>query len=510
VLRGAHDLSPSDAPTMMRLAIKLALGLALPMVVLAGVILFRGLDARSRQIDVAPAQVAAVDAEAVAQRLAGAMRFKTISVDDRPDASVDAFHGLHDYLAQQFPLVHRALKLEKVGRLSLLYTWPGSDPSLKPVMLMAHQDVVPIAPGTEKDWLHEPFGGAIADGYVWGRGSWDDKGNLLAVLEALEQLVAAGFSPRRTVMLASGHDEEIGGTRGAQAIAALLKARGVGLEFVIDEGSLISDGAGRGVPGPLALIGVAEKGAVTLSLTAETTPGHSSMPPRVSAIGALSAALSRLESNPMPARLGSVPREMMETLAPEMGLFNRAILSNLWLTEPLVRARLEGQPATNAMLRTTTALTVVNGGNKSNVLPAHAVGLVNFRIVPGDTIERVERHTREAIADPSIVVQPVGEGREPSAVSPSTAAGYRTIERAIREVFPGTIVAPGLVVAGTDSRHMSGLSPDIYRFQPIRAKGDDFARFHGTNERISVANYAELIRFFHRLIVVASSEGEAQ
>src|SRR5262249_50686402 len=169
---------------------------------------------------------------------------------------------------------------------------------------MAHQDVVPIAPGTEKDWLHEPFGGAIADGYVWGRGSWDDKGNLLAVLEALEQLVAAGFSPRRTVMLASGHDEETGGARGAQAIAALLKARGVGLEFVIDEGSLITDGAGRGVPGALALIGVAEKGAVTLSLTAETTPGHSSMPPRVSAIGALSAALSRLESNPMPARLG--------------------------------------------------------------------------------------------------------------------------------------------------------------------------------------------------------------
>jgi carboxypeptidase PM20D1 len=309
-------------------------------------------------------------------------------------------------------------------------------------------------------------------------------------------------------MLASGHDEEVGGVRGARAIAALLKARGVELEFVLDEGALITEGINRNVAAPLALIGVAEKGAVTLSLTAQTAPGHSSMPPRVTAIGALSAAMARLEQNQMPGKIAGLARETFETLAPEVGGFNRVMLSNLWLTEPMVRAQLEGQPATNAMLRTTTALTVVNGGKKSNVLPARAAALVNFRILPGDTIEAVERHVREAIGDPSIAVARTGEAREPSPVSSSTSGGYTLINRTIREVFPGTIVAPGLVIAGTDSRYMSDLSANVYRFLPIRARAEDLARFHGTNERVSIANYAELVQFFHRLITVSSIDGQ--
>ncbi len=491
----------------MRFGFKLAIAVGVIVIGTAAAMSLRALAVGSRQIAVPPVEVAAIDAQAAANRLAGAVRFETISFDDRPDASAQEFLGLHDYLARQFPLVHRTLTLEKVGQFSLLYTWPGSDPSLKPIMLMAHQDVVPIAPGTEKDWLHDPFGGAIADGFVWGRGSWDDKSNVLAVLEALEKLVASGVVPRRTVMFASGHDEEVGGAHSAQAIAALLKARGIRLEFVIDEGSIITEGINRNVTAPVAFIGLAEKGAVTLSLTAQATPGHSSMPPKVTAIGSLSAAVARVENNQMPGKIAGVARESFETLAPEMGAFNRVLLSNLWLTEPPVRSRLEEQPTTNAMLRTTTALTVINGGDKSNVLPARAVALVNFRILPGDTVESVERRTRETIADPSIAVARVGSARDPSPVSPSTSDGYVLINRTIREIFPGTIVAPGLVIAGTDSRHMSELTPNVYRFLPVRARPGDLARFHGTNERISLENYCELIQFFHRLIAVSSIDG---
>lgn len=492
---------------MIRIWAGVAIAIGVLLIGATGVVSLRAFVSVSRQIPVSPIPAVAIDAPAAAERLAGAVRFETISFDDRPDASADAFLGLHEYLKRQFPLVHRALKLEKVGQYSLLYTWPGSDPSLKPVMLMAHQDVVPIAPGTEKNWLHKPFSGDVADGYVWGRGSWDDKSNLLAVMEALEMLIASGASPKRTVILASGHDEEIGGPRGAQAIAALLKSRGVELEFVLDEGSIITDGMIRGIANPVALIGLAEKGSTTLSIVAEGPPGHSSMPPKLSVIGALGSALTRLTSHQMPGKIGGISREMFETLAPEMGMFSRVLLSNLWLTEPLVRAQLEGAPATNAMLRTTTALTVINAGNKSNVLPGRAEALVNFRILPGDTVASVESHTRAVIGDPSIAVAEVGAGREPSPVSPSTGSAYGLIHRTIRETMPGTIVAPGLVIAGTDSRYMSELSPNVYRFEPIRARQEDLARFHGTNERVSIANYSEIIRFFHRLITVSGVEG---
>src|SRR5258708_2794337 len=175
----------------MHVGVKVATAIGAVVIATAALVSLRALDAGSRQIEVLAVKAATIDAPAAAQRLAGAVRFKTISFDDQPDASAEAFLGLHDYLARQFPLVHSALKLEKVGHFSLLYTWPGADPSLRPIMLMAHQDVVPIAPGTEKAWLHEPFGGEIADGFVWGRGSWDDKSNLLSVLEALHTLVAS-------------------------------------------------------------------------------------------------------------------------------------------------------------------------------------------------------------------------------------------------------------------------------------------------------------------------------
>ena len=460
------------------------------------------------QANVAPAPKIDIDSDAAAKRLAGAVRFKTISYDAKPDASGDEFLALHDYLEKTYPAAHRAMKREKVGQFSLLYTWQGSDASLKPIMLMAHQDVVPIAPGTEKDWLHEPFSGDIADGFVWGRGAWDDKSNLLAVLEAVEKLASAGARPKRTIYIASGHDEEVGGPRGATAIAKLLDQRGVKLEFVIDEGMIVLSGAMPGVEKPVALIGLAEKGLATVSISAEGAPGHSSMPPARSRIGEVAEAVYKLETRQMPARLSGVARQSMEALAPEMTGLNRFMLSNLWITEPLVRASMSRSPSSAAMMRTSTALTVFYAGEKSNVLPGKADALVNFRIAPGDTIEGVMQHVRYTIGNPLLKVATVGIAREASPVSPSDSDAYRLIERTIRETMPEAVVAPGLVIAGTDSRQMSGLTPNVYRFLPVRAQPADLARFHGTNERIGVENYAEIIRFFHRLIGVSAIEGK--
>ncbi len=479
-----------------RLAVLLALALAL--LVIAVVI---GTWRRpSMQLAVATLPPIAVDEAAAAGRLAGAVRLKTISYDSPSEASHAEFLKLHDFLARSFPRAHAALSREVVSRYSLLYTWPGRDRSAKPILLLAHQDVVPIAPGTESAWHADPFGGEIRDGYVWGRGTWDDKGNLMAILEAVELLAAEGFEPERTVYLAFGHDEENGGADGARAIAALLAARGVRLEFVTDEGMLITDGIVPGLSSPAALIGVAEKGWVSLRLTATAAPGHSSMPGPRSAIGALAAALARLEHAPMPATLRGIAAETLTTLAPEMRMPERVALSNLWLFGPLVRAQLERSPGTNATLRTTTALTVVHGGDKENSLPGEAHAVVNLRLVPGDSIERVVAHARRVIHDDGIQVEVAPGATEASAVAARDSASYQLINRTVRELFPGVLVAPGLMIGATDSRHLAAIADAVYKFSPVRARSEDLPRFHGTDERIATANYVDLIRYYHRLI----------
>lgn len=485
---------------------KLLLAFLALVLVLVAVVAVNTLRKGSRQLEVPPLAVLPVDEQGASQRLGEAVRLRTISSRDDPALNADQFLELHALLEQRFPKTHAALKREVVNGLSLLYTWQGSKPDLNPIMLLAHQDVVPVAPGTDGDWTLPPFSGEVKDGFVWGRGSWDDKGNLLSQLEAVEMLVAKGFQPERTVYLAYGADEEVSGLRGATQIAALLKQRGVRLEFVLDEGLLVLDGILPGLSKPVALIGVAEKGYLSLALSVSATPGHSSMPPShgTSAIAMMSTALKQLEDKQLPAGIRGVGGEMFDTIAPEMSGFSRVALSNLWLFGPLVQKQLEGAPSTNAMLRTTTALTIVNAGNKENVLPGRADATVNFRILPGDTQAQVLNHVTtelaQAVGEGKVAITALPGAQEASKVAPTASTQYHLMNRTIREIFPGTLVAPGLMVAGTDSVHYGELSDHIFKFSPVRANAEDLKRFHGTNERLSTSNYAEAIRFYYRLL----------
>jgi carboxypeptidase PM20D1 len=467
---------------------------------LAGVLLFNVATHSSRQIEVAAVPRMPVDEHAAAARLGEAIRFQTISNSLNPDSGADALRALQAHIAKSFPTFHAAAKREVVATYSLLYTWEGSDPKTAPIALLAHQDVVPVAPGTAKDWQQPPFDGVIAEGFIWGRGSWDDKGNLYSMLEAAEQMSKAGFRPKRTIYFAFGHDEEVGGTRGAKAIAALLASRGIRLEFVLDEGLLIAEGLVKGLDRPAALIGVAEKGYATLVLTAHATPGHSSMPPRETAIGMMSAALARLEDNRLPMQVRGAVAEMFDTLAPEMKGFSRVVLSNLWLFKPLVLREFEKNGPSEATVRTTTALTIFNAGDKDNVLPGNAEATVNFRLIPGDTQASVTDHVRRTIANDRISVEPSPGNADPTPVTATSGEPFRALNRTIREIFPDVIVGPGLMVAATDSRHYTGLTDTVLRFTPVRANADDLKRFHGTNERLSIEGYADMIRFYRRLI----------
>jgi carboxypeptidase PM20D1 len=477
-----------------------ALVVLIAIVGLAAVIGFNTLANTSKQIAVAAIPRVMVDTDAAAKRLAAAIRFRTISSFDHPDQDADALRGMQAHIASNFPAFHAATTREIVAGYSLLYTWQGSDTSLKPVALTAHQDVVPVAPGTDKDWQHPPFDGVIADGYVWGRGSWDDKGNLYAMLEAAEALATQGFKPKRTIYFAFGHDEEVAGTRGAKGIAALLAQRNVRLDYILDEGLLITEGILKGLDKPAALIGVAEKGYATLVLTAHATPGHSSMPPRETAIGMMATALTRLEDNKLPMQARGAVAEMFDTLAPEMSGFNRIVLSNLWLFKPLLLKQLEKTGPTEASVRTTTALTIFNAGDQDNVLPGNAQATVNFRLLPGDTQTSVTEHVRSTIANPKIDIAPFPGNTDPPRVTATSSDAYRALTRTIRETFPDVIVAPGLMVAATDSRHYAEVADSIFRFSPVRATAEDLKRFHGSNERLSIENYGDMIRFYRRLM----------
>ncbi|HEV8580738.1 MAG TPA: M20 family peptidase [Thermoanaerobaculia bacterium] len=476
----------------------LVLGLAL--LVLIAVLTVRTATVKSRQVQAAPVKDLAIDSRAAAERLAGAIRFPTISHEDGRNVEAEAFRGLHQYLQQTFPRVHAALTREVVADHSLLYTWKGKDPALAPILLMSHQDVVPVEPGTEKDWTHPAFSGAIDGGYVWGRGTLDDKVGVLAILEAAETLLARGFQPQRTVYFAFGHDEEVGGTHGAAAIGALLERRGIRPELILDEGGIIAEGMVPGVAKPVALIGTAEKGYLSVELVAEASGGHSSMPPPHSAIGKLAAAVEKLENHPMPARIAGATKSSFEYLAPEMPFGPRLVLANLWLFGPLAEKQFAADPAGNARIRTSTAATVFQAGVKENVLPHRARAVVNFRILPGDSIADVLRHVREAVG-PDIRVRATGVAEaEPSPESATGAPAFGLLQRTVAQTFPGSVVAPNLLSGGTDTKHYQRLSHNVYRFLPIRIQAEDLARLHGTNERVGVESYGEAIRFYAQLL----------
>ena len=441
------------------------------------------------------------------QNLAAAIRLETISHEDAVAFRPEPFLALHRLLEATYPRAHAALARETVSDYSLLYTWRGRDPRLAPILLTAHLDVVPVAAEALPDWDHPPFAGAVADGFVWGRGALDDKGSLIALFEAVEQLVAAGFAPERTIYLAFGHDEEIGGANGAGAIAALLRSRDVRLWLSLDEGLAIVSGTG-GIAGSAALVGVAEKGFLTLDLTAREPGGHSSTPPPQSAIGRLARAVQRLEENPLPARIDGVAAQMFDALAPQLPLERRLAIRNRALLGPLLEWFLARDPATNALIRTTTAVTMVRGGVKENVLPQSATATVNFRLLPGDGVDAVVAQVREIVADDGIEIAK-RTADEASAVSPADGPQFAVMRTALHEVDPGLPVAPALVLGGTDTKWYGQIADAAYRFVPFHLDPSDLRRPHGTDERISVQNLAWGVRFYGALIRHAAGPPEA-
>lgn len=495
---------------------RILLGAGGVLILLIGIILVRTFNyggAPQNVRDIVLPDVPQFDANIAAEHLGEAIRFKTVTVaaGDPRVGQEGPWLELQAWMEETYPAFHAAANKETIpGGYSLLFTWQGSDTALDPILLMAHQDVVPVNIGTEGDWDAPPFSGAIQDGYVYGRGAIDDKGSMVGLLEALDALARDGFQPKRTVLLMLGHDEEVSGS-GASAGVELLKSRGISPIMALDEGFMaIENNPLTG--GTVAFVGVAEKGYVTYTLTVTAEGGHSSTPPRNSATVRLSRALVALDENQMSADLGDpLVSGLFKATGEDMPFAQRALFANQWLFGGTLKGILSKSPPANAMIRTTTAPTMLTGSAKENVLAQRAIAVVNFRIHPKDTEEDILAHIKNVTKDIEGLEVTVGRsgirGSGASPVSPMDNLAFGVLY-AVAADSSQAPVAPGLVLGATDGRYATAITDSVYRFMPAMMSPEDLTGFHGTNERLTVENMGRLSKGYAQIILAMDANTE--
>jgi carboxypeptidase PM20D1 len=434
--------------------------------------------------------------DAAVNHLLQAIGYRTISYGDSTRFDSVQFAGFRKFLEREYPTVHATLSREIVDGYSLLYTWKGSKPELNPIVLMAHQDVVPVEEETKSMWTSDPFQGVVKENFIWGRGSADDKINLISIMEAVEKLAKEKYQPQRTAYLAFGHNEEVEGT-GAIAMAALLKSRGVKADLVLDEGGIITR---EKIPGlenrSVALLGTSEKGAMSLELKVEKHGGHSAMPEAETAIDILARGITKLRAQNFEARFSPSTEGFIDAVGPEMPFTYKMVFANLWLFTPVVHGIYEKTNTGNAMIRTTIAPTIFDSGIKDNVVPTVATATINLRLLPGDMSANVIEKVNDIIDDERVIVKIKGKVREATEVTSPESYGYKTVDQAIKKTHAEIITSPFLMIAATDSRYFSEVSDNIIKFSPMV----DPIGFHGIDERVSLESFGLTLAFYEELL----------
>jgi len=441
-----------------------------------------------------------VDKDDVLKKLQKAIKIKTISNSDYSKTDFREFKNFIDLLEANFPKIHKQMERTIVNDYSLVFKWQGKNQDKKPGMIMAHIDVVPIEEGTLKDWEEDPFSGAIKDGYIYGRGTMDIKIHLITVMQACENLIKEGFVPERDLYLCFGHDEEVGGQEGAAKIVEYFKKKKIKFDYVLDEGGVVSSGVISSVKKPIALIGVAEKGYCNLKINIKAEGGHASTPPKNTSLGLVSKVICALEEKKIKMHLPEATKTMIKALALHMNFMNRLIIANLWIFKGIF-IKSFGKSGTNgeALLRTTIAPTMAHASMEPNVLPQVSSFTVNCRILQEYSGSKLLSHIKKQCKNLNYNID-ILRLDEPSQVSDSKSEIFRTISGVILGIYEDVAIIPYLMVAGTDSYKFECISDNVFRFTPYYIEKDDIKRVHGTNERNSIENVVNCVRFFTTLI----------
>ncbi|WP_276485493.1 M20/M25/M40 family metallo-hydrolase [Paraflavitalea pollutisoli] len=453
------------------------------------------------------------------QRFAGGIQIPTVSNADYTHFNYQPFDSFMVYLRQVYPLLYEKLEYYTINQRGMVFHWKGSNAALKPVLFLSHYDVVP--PGNSGDvdsvpgpfkpgdqalppinaiaqaWDHFPFSGAVEHGRVYGRGTLDMKNMLFALLEACEKLVKEGFKPSRDIYFAFGFDEEVGGTQGAQLIADDFKQKGIRFDAVYDEGGIVSTkGSLTGIDATVALIGCAEKGFWSARVKVKGLGGHSSMPPLETAIGKAAVIMQRLEKDQMKPMVIPVIDQFFTNVGGTMSFTSRMAIANQWLLKGVLMRSLTKSHTTNALVRTTTALTMLKGSDASNVLAPEVEFVVNFRLLPGNKVADVRKHLENACKGYEVTIEDYSPPREASGISSIASQGYTVMKRTIGKLFPDALVTPYLTIGGTDAYKYEQVSDHVYRFSPVAINNFEQQTIHNNNEYISVTNFARMIRYY--------------
>ena len=449
-----------------------------------------------------------VHSERAQKNLSTAIGIKTVSHEDESLTDWGEFDRFHAFLKDAFPFVHKNLELENVSKASLLFYWRGADESLDPIAFLAHQDVVPVASGTENDWTHPAFSGYNDGEFIWGRGALDMKNHLICLMESVETLLEEGYQPKRGVYLCFGHNEEVvaGKGNGAHDLAMTLEKKGVHLDSIIDEGGAMLTAKVKGIiDANLTGIGIAEKGYADFKVTVKAKGGHSSQPPKHTALGILSKKVLALENHQFKGKIMPFVNNLFISVGKRTSYLGRLVFCNLWLLKPLILKIMTKIPPAASLVRTTTAVTMADGSPAANVLPEKASVTVNFRIMPGDSIESVRQHIEKYMGGENVKIEFI-KGKEPSMISPTDTRSFDTLRRLSVAIDDKNIVAPYLVMGGTDAYNYENVCENIYRFAPFTISTDLLLTTHSTNERIPIAQLDQGIAFFKRYIRIMSGE----
>ncbi|WP_346986376.1 M20/M25/M40 family metallo-hydrolase [Chryseobacterium sp. POE27] len=461
--------------------------------------------------------------DSAVQRLSGGLKIPSVSSGELGEFNYSPFDTIKEYLKSSYPLVYQNTEFIEVNTYGLVFRLKGNNSSLDPILFLSHTDVVPPGGAEVKDksenvfkpddkplpavsdvseeWDFGPFSGAVAHGRIYGRGSIDMKGMLFSLLESMNNLIKTKHTPQRDIYLAFGFDEEVGGQQGAVKIAEYFKNKNITFDAVYDEGGLILEkGSVTGINSDIAVIGCAEKGFLSIKIKVKGLGGHSSMPPTESAIGKAAIIMQRLENDQMKPVVTPLINQFFTNVGGSMSFINRMAIGNQWLLKPVLLSQLTKNNSTNALVRTTTALTMMKGSDAPNVLSPEVEFIVNFRLLPGNTVKDVKQHIAEATKGFDVEIEEIDTVKEASAVSPTNTKAFNLIESAIKEIHPSAIVTPYLTVGATDAYKYQIVSKNIYRFMPIKINNAEKQSIHSTNEYLSIENYMKMIHYFEYIM----------
>jgi len=435
--------------------------------------------------------------DSAAWHLSRALQIKTVSKGDTLPIDTAEFVAFRQFLESSYPLIHRQLQRQIFNEFSYLYRWKGKDSSLAPWVLMAHTDVVPVEAAVEKNWSVPSFSGAIKNDTIWGRGAVDDKSSVIAIMEAIENLLQLGFIPERTIYIALGHDEEVAGRRGARVISDWMREQKIRPAFVLDEGGQIDTEHFKELGRPVAIIATGEKGYTNIDLNVELPGGHSSMPAKETAIDILNKAVVAVREKQIPGSITPVVEEMIRRTTAPGPFLKRMVTHNLWLTEPLVKMEMEKSKETNALIHTTLVPTIVQGGIKDNVIPSTAKATFNSRILQGQSSDDVLTFVKKAVNDERVLIKKQTKSlMEPSSITPFRDPSFLQLERIIKNAVPNVIVSPFLMIGASDSRYFRDFSEAVLNFSAIQ----NMKGFHGIDERIGIKDLDRMIWFYKQLL----------